>query len=558
MDRTQRVEPGQGAGSAEVVGRNTGVVLSRRSMLRLLGVSAAGVALGACSTQAESPNGDGSTAGGTEATPTEGQASEVTDAFLRMVGDQRQAGLDPRTSVGFTGLMLKYNVFKTLTTYDASTGESEPLLASELPTREDATTWLVRIRSGEKWHDGTDLTASDVKYTLDWMLDPDNGSLFRSSVLDVFDSVELVDEHTVRLHLNRESGSVVERLSRIAPVPQAYAEQVGKDQFELEPLGCGPFVFADHVTDDFTEISRWEDYQYEPAPKLAGARLSRIVEGSARLNALRGDQAEVDLSVDPQLYGVAESAGLVPRSFDTAGYKNILLNNGSEPFNDKRVRLALAHSIDREALASQAWNGLATPQVGPLPPTHNMTADLVAPEYDPERARALLEEAGKLGIEIELQQKIENQAVAMATIIQQQLEEGGFKVNIKIGESSGLNQSMFDGTYQAYSTSGNTAIVGEYAYLYALWVERSVFNHASEEELAPLMDALEQADRIPASQREEQAAAYAAIQQLIVDDARNIYLLSVPLLTAATPEVEGLTIGMDAMPSDLASVSLSA
>ena len=152
-----------------------------------------------------------------------------------MVGDQVLTNLDPRLSLGPDGVTVRRNCFHTLLEIDSASGEVTPLLAAEMPVQEDDTTWLVTIKSGAKWHDGTPVTADDVKYTADWMLDPANNSIFGSVVLDGVDSVDVVDDTTVRFHLKRVLGSFLERLcERRLPVAEHRIAVGGEDELDVE------------------------------------------------------------------------------------------------------------------------------------------------------------------------------------------------------------------------------------------------------------------------------------------------------------------------------------
>lgn len=529
--------------------------ISRRTALGLAASTAAGAVFAGWVGRAGTV-----LAGGPGVAPAAGRqvAAAAAGGFLRMIGDQVTSDFDPRSSVGTLGVFVRRNMFKTITAFDGTTGEMVPLFAAELPAQDPANplVYTFKIAPDQVWHDGTPVTAGDVKYTMDWMLDEENGSLI-AQILDVVDTVEAIDDETVQITLLRESGSLLERLSTVAPVPQAAAEAMGKDAFKIAPVGLGPFIFDEFVVDDQVTMNRWEDYPFEPKPVVGQARLSRIVEGSARVNALQGGQADLDLSVDPQLFPVLEGAGFTATVWDSAGYNAILLNTGKAPFDDLRVRQAVAHSINREEIATAVWNGLAVPQIGPFPTKHYMAADVVPLEHDPEKAAALLAEAGQEGVEIELMQGIYSTGLTMVAVLQAQLEAGGFKVNVKTGDANGLYQFVFDQTWTAFSIRGNTSILGDFADIHARWTSRQVFNNASDEELKPILDALVAADSIPASDAEGRLQAYADYQQLVVDQARVIFLVNTPVLTASTPELSGVTMGLNGLPLDLTGVSLA-
>ena len=567
---TRKVEEADGQA---VIGMLNGI-MSRRSALGVLAGTAATAALVACGGDDDAGEVSDSVSGSDtpEATdaPDTTDAPDATDppepatggtdpdAVVRMAGDQSMSDMDPRTSTGQLGVITRFNIFTPLVSVDSSSGTATPLFISELPTEEDPQSFLMKMAPGQKWHDGTDVTVEDVKYTVDWLLDEENGSLFGSVVLDIVDSIEVVDAESFRIKLKRVSGSVLDRFALITPVPQAIAERVGRDEFKIAPTGNGPFQFSDFVLDDSMTMTRYEDYSFGPKAPIAEAKILKITEGSGRINALQGGQLEADIRVDPQLWPVLEGTDIVGTQWPDAGYNAIMLNAGSGPFADIRVRQALAHAVNRDEIVTAVWNDLAKPQVGPIAPDNVMASNPTAPEFDPEKSKALLEEAGVAGLEIELMQGIWSTGLTMASVLQQQMQTAGFKVRVNTADSAGQYNRVFDGDWDAFSMRGNTSIIGEYADIYCRWTSRDIFNNAPAEDLQPLLDALEAADQIPASDDAGRKAAYAAIEQMVVDDARIIYLVNPLGLTGTVPSLTGLEMGPHNAPLALSSLSVTA
>lgn len=538
--------------------------ISRRGVLQVMGAGAAATFLAACGTSASPSPASQAPSAGTSSAPTAAPSvapsTPSTGGTLRMVGDQVLTDLEPRSGLGPAAVLIRRNVNLALLEVDSATGAVSPLLASELPTQEGDLAWLVKIKPGLKWHDGTDVTAGDVKYTVDWMLNKDNNSIFGSVVLDGVDAIEVVDPTTVRFKLKRQIGSFMERLGAICPVPAGAAEAMGKDKFKLAPVGNGPFKFSEFVADDHETIEAFEGYSLEPKPTLGKVELRRVLEGTGRTTALQTEQAEVDLNADPELFGILEGSGLKTTITDNdAGYNAIMLNNGTAPFNDKRVRVAMAHAIDRDEIVQAVWNGNAVPQYTSLPPWYFLHSPNLSPyEFDPEKSKALLKEAGHTEpLEIELMQGIYSTGLTMAAVLQKQLEAAGFKVRIKTGDADGLYSFVFDATWQAFSMRGNTSIVGLYPDVMTRWVLQKVFNNAPDEELAPLVKAFADADGIAPADLDKRKAAYYAIQDTIVQDARLIFLVNRKGLTAHRPVVQGISYAPDGVPNVLTKVSLA-
>jgi ABC-type transport system substrate-binding protein len=154
-------------------------------------------------------------------------------------------------------------------------------------------------------------------------------------------------------------------------------------------------------------------------------------------------------------------------------------------------------------------------------------------------------------------QGIYSTGLTMAAVLQKQLEAAGFRVRIKTGDADGLYSFVFDATWQAFSMRGNTSIVGLYPDVMTRWTLQKVFNNAPDAELEPLIKAFADADAIAPADLEARKAAYSAIQDTIVQDARIVYLVNRKGLAAHRPTVQGISYAPDGVPDVLTQVTLA-
>ena len=284
-------------------------------------------------------------------------------------------------------------------------------LAEQAEMSADYTKAAFRLRPGLKFHDGSDLTTEDVAYTYKNFRGA--GAKFFHEILD--DSrpdggIEVIDDLTIVFHLNRPvlefmfsyngAGSGISWI-----VPSDYYEKVGKDGFKQAPIGAGPFKFVSQEVGATMEFEAWPDY-WRRKPGVAKIIVRGIRDGNARLTGLK--TGELDLA-----YGVSSSA-LLPQVMEDPNlradpnftYPWLLFFPGwdeaDSPFNKKEVRQAVSLAINREFIVKVETLGLGRPNGSWTAPIFPDSLDLPVPEYNPEKAKQLLADAGYPdGIEID-------------------------------------------------------------------------------------------------------------------------------------------------------------
>lgn len=257
----------------------------------------------------------------------------------------------------------------------------------------DDKTWVFHLRQGVKFHDGQELTAEDVKYTYETILD----EAFASPVLAFYEpiqSIEVIDDYTVQFNLDSVYGPFLSYMD-MGIVPKSVAEAQG-EAFGNNPIGTGPFKFVNWQRGDSIELEAFDEH-FNGRPKVDKITIKVVPDNSARAVALEsGDLDFIQSPLSPQdVTRLETTSGIVVDRIPASGYTYINLNNADPILADVRVRQALAHLVNREQILDTIFKGIGQVANSPIPPgMWAYTADIPSYDYDPAKAEALLDEAG--------------------------------------------------------------------------------------------------------------------------------------------------------------------
>lgn len=326
--------------------------------------------------------------------------------IVAMVG--APTSLDPADHRSRESETVIRNMFDGLVTRDTRSGVHLEL--AEEMTWVDDTTLEVKLRQGVLFHDGVEMTADDVVFTFERIISenaieyPEPHTSPRKGLIAPLESVEKVDDYTVRLHFSGPWPVAMQLLVHQQIVPEHYLEEVGTEGFIAHPIGTGPFKFVS-ASPGFNEIvlERFDDY-WGGAPDLApvgpacasGAIFRVIPEASTRVAALLAGEVDIIQALPPELVDtLRQIPGIAVKTAPSTQPKWVELNVNLRPFDDGRVRRALNYAIDKQLLVEELYGGRAVALPGPLSPFNNFVDPALEPyPYDPERARELLAEAG--------------------------------------------------------------------------------------------------------------------------------------------------------------------
>ncbi len=315
------------------------------------------------------------------------------------------------------------NLFQGLTRIDEN-GAVQPQLAESWKVSGDGRVYTFTLKDGVTFHDGTDFDADDVVFSLDRARADDSVNA-QKPLFAAIDAVEAVDPRTVRITLSRPEGALLFNLGwgdAVIVAPESAATN------KVAPIGTGPFKFDRWVrgsqirlvaTDD-TRAIRKVTFRFVPDPSAQVAAL-KAGDIDAVVN-LQAPEAVIALQADPN-FEVAIGS--------TEGETILAMNNGRPPLNDVRVRQAIAHAIDQQAIIDGAMFGFGTPIGTHFAPHHPAYVDLLETyPHDPDRARALLADAGQADLELTLKLPPPTYARRGGEIVAAQLKEAGIEVEI--------------------------------------------------------------------------------------------------------------------------------
>jgi peptide/nickel transport system substrate-binding protein len=360
---------------------------------------------------------------------------------LRVAWEADATGFDPGLSRGIQAYYLKGNLFNPLVTVDENLN-FVPELAESWETQENGKVYVFHLRKGVKFHDGTDFNAEAVRWNIQWTTDRDSNSVM-DAFLDTIEAVEVIDAHTVKIILKYPTFTLLPALAQyreglLIKSPTAY-EKVGKQDAPRHPVGTGPFKLAQWNQNSLIALEKNKDYWKPGLPYLDRIEFKIMKDGVTRATAIRAGEVDY-VSWLPREH--ADRVAKVPKIHVMTGKGSSTafsaFNVSRKPFDDPRVRVALAgYGIDRRAIAKAALLGHGGPQWGFLPPGAKGFKDLSEMyPYDPEKAKALLKEAG-FDAQNPLRYSLithagETALPTMATIMKTQLAKIGVQLNVEV------------------------------------------------------------------------------------------------------------------------------
>ncbi|RME49889.1 MAG: twin-arginine translocation signal domain-containing protein, partial [Caldilineae bacterium] len=336
--------------------------MSRREFLRYSALGGSAALLVACTPAPAPPAAET----GGEAAPAEAPAEAPAPAAggpkqggtMVWMGHQEVAGLGPDDTGPTVQWVMVINIHNPLVAVNEF-NELENVLAKEVEVSEDGLTYTFKLHEGVKFHDGTEFTAEDVKYTYDYYRNPDNGASIAGDFTGV-GSVEVVDKYTVVVHMDEVNAASLTSWAGTPIVHSKYHAEVGEDTYRTAPIGTGPYKLKEWRPAEFTELEAFDDH-FRGRPNIDILREDVVPEPSVRMIALQtgeADSAVWPLLVEDSVALESDPGFIVYRTLANS-IKHFPLNNSRPQLSDKRVRQAMMHALDRQRIIDDLWNGAA-------------------------------------------------------------------------------------------------------------------------------------------------------------------------------------------------------
>ncbi len=451
--------------------------------------------------------------------------------------------LDPTSAAAGAIDQVTYaNIFEGLTRF-ASDGSIVPGLAESWEISDDGLVYTFRLREGVKFHDGTTMDAEDVKFSLDRARGEESQNA-QKALFSAISEVNVIDPLTVEIRLSQPNGNLLFNLAwgdAVIVAPESI------DDIKTNPVGTGPFRFSNWVQGDRIEIVKNPDYWGTPA-RLDKATFKFISDPTAAFAAVMAEDVDVftgfpapenlaQFEADPRFQVLVGS---------TEGETILSTNNKMPPLDDVRVREAIAHAIDRQAIIDGAMFGYGTPIGTHFAPHNPAYVDLTGlSQYDPELSRKLLAEAGYPdGFTTTLKLPPPSYARRGGEIIAAQLAAVGIKVEITNLEWAQWLEEVFRGKDYGLTIVSHTEPfdIGIYARPdYYFQYDNPAFQGLMEELNAT-------------TDPTKRAAILGAAQAMIAKDYVNGYLFQLAALTVANAKVAGLWANAPTQATDLTAV----
>lgn len=348
---------------------------------------------------------------------------------------------DPQALNNGTTTSVLYNVFSNLVKYDDA-GEIVMDLAESYELLEDQVTWEFKIREDAVFHDGTPVTAEDVAWSLTRVMTDESSSDYMN--FSPLAEAVAVDDYTVHVVSKDPYPIMLQLLCKggAAVLPKAYFEENGEEAWLANPIGSGPYQLTEYVKDDHVTLVPFADYYGEQNPDWEEVIFRVVPESSTRVGELiAGNVDAVNMVIPTEWERVNGNEGTAVVNGPSTRVYQLALKTDKGPTADLRVRQAIDLAIDDQTIVDTILQGAGTPMLTRIPSGVNgCNEDLVGKyNYDPERAKELLAEAGYpdgFSMKIEAPTGRYTMDAEISQAIVAMLSQVGITVDLQLLESS--------------------------------------------------------------------------------------------------------------------------
>ena len=459
---------------------------------------------------------------------------------LRITMASMPMSLDPIESIDKSSARIKAQIFETLFNLDDNLNIVPSLAESWKFT--DATTLEITLKKGVKFHNGMELNAEDVEFSINRVI----ASSYYGKLLSIIDRIEVKGDYIVIIRLKETFVPILAHLSHscTAIVNKAAVEEVGKNAHEYNPIGTGPFKFEKLTWKKFlgsVEISRFDEYHGKKA-LIKTVSFKSVPEYSLRISELERGRTDIVYDIYPEDMGRMEenSDAIIIKSLDFS-VNSIGFNCKAPPFDNPLVRRAICHGIDREDILKTVYHGQGAFANGPISPKIWGSAhdEIIPLEYDIEKAKALLKEAGyENGFKSKIYVSRRLERLRTAMLVQSHLKLINISCDLKISEWEEYASTVENGADGIFLVNW-VALTGDADYgLYQLFYDfgrGSNYLFYSNQKVNELLDAAR--GEFDAVKRK---LLYLEAQKLICDDTPCLFYHQGEDINAVSPNVRGL------------------
>lgn len=433
--------------------------------------------------------------------------------------------IDPQVLTSVTDKQMSVNLFNGLVRYKLGTVEYEADLADKWTTSADGKEWTFDLKHGVKFHKGYgEFKASDVKFSFDRLLDPatksPNAGLLKGLKTDV------VNDYQVKFTLAGPDAAFLDKLANsFSMIVSEKAVKEKGDKFGQEPIGTGPYMFDKWTPQQETAYVANDEY-FRGKPGLAKVVYVPIPDPTTMYNAFEAGDVDMLQVTDPDKFTkykadpemtVSETPGLITRFMG--------MNTDVKPFDDKRVRLAVIHAIDKPGIMKNVFQGISTPAKSILAPAvQHSEQNVTQYDYNVAEAKRLLKEAGyENGFKTTLWMPNIDRFTGPGTVIQENLKQVGISVELKTMETQAfLNDLKKPEGFPLYILSRGQDATPDRVLIqwhHSKDIPGNNWSRFRDKEIDTWLD--EAASSIDEAKRKE---LFSKVQKKVVDEAHYLYL----------------------------------
>jgi peptide/nickel transport system permease protein/peptide/nickel transport system substrate-binding protein len=457
---------------------------------------------------------------------------------LKVVSPHNPTSMDPITGRHGNDHIMLFPVFETLINVDLDTLLPKPGLA-ESWSNPDPLTLVLNLRSGVKFHDGTPFDAEAVRFNLE-RARTDERSRVKIDLIFV-KSIDVTGEHQVTLKLSEPDSVLLAVLSdRPGMMSSPKAVKEAGDRYERTPVGTGPWSLVSWRDAEKLVYTRNQSYWNEKAAWLDGLEISVIPEVNTGLRTVTAKQNDFAFMLAPQLKPVAERSNLTLAQGQTIATYQIYLNYSKPPFDNKNVRLAMCHAVDRDELNKLTMAGLGEPTVQTLPIAHWAYNKELEGTYrhDPELAKKLLVEAGFAnGVDVEMFINNDQRSQQRGEVLVEQYKKANIRLHLRAVPVNELGAKFMGEQLGNAALSVYTGRTDPSQFFSIMFDPKSFINASRMWGAPELVEAM--AACRTTFDLEGRKKAIGRVLKIVSDNALYVPLLLQPELDAMLPKVRG-------------------
>jgi peptide/nickel transport system substrate-binding protein len=367
--------------------------------------------------------------------------------------------LNPFVRMQSTDMDIRTHIYEPLLDTDIK-GNIIPALAQSWEISKDGLNYTFRLRRGVKFHNGQEMTAEDVVWSANYSMNPKVGAT-GGTQLDKVKSVAALDRYAVRFTLAASQASFLSRMATLRPFPVVPRDSIPENAEKLStyPPGTGPFAFKEWKPERELVLTRFRDYWQKGVPYLDEVVFKPVADPTVRFAAVRAGDLQM-IERTPYVFVKKAETGEVSQIKATpariSGFDRLAFNVVEPPFNNQKLRLAVAYAIDKKRYLEGVYWGYGEPTDQRSYPGSPWFVKLAPMERDPAKVKSLLKEAG-VGENFEFEILGRKGSEEAYQVLQSQLMTAGFKVKVLVLSGGAYQERTRSGEFQAVVLGGSLA-----------------------------------------------------------------------------------------------------